>query len=45
VSDVEAVREQVRNGGGGMPAFQGTLSGKEINDVSAYVTEEIASGE
>ena len=32
---------QVRNGGGGMPAFQGQLSDKQINDVSAYVTDTI----
>ena len=38
------VLEQVRNGGGGMPAFQGTLSAKQIRDVSAWVIEEIAGG-
>lgn len=43
-NDVEAVLEQVRNGGGGMPAFQGTLSAKQIRDVSAWVIEEIAGG-
>jgi alcohol dehydrogenase (cytochrome c) len=43
-NDFEAVLEQVRNGGGGMPAFQGTLSAKQIRDVSAWVTEEIAGG-
>jgi quinohemoprotein ethanol dehydrogenase len=41
-NDRRAVMEQVRNGGGGMPAFEGTLSDREIQDVAAYVTEEIA---
>jgi alcohol dehydrogenase (cytochrome c) len=40
----EAVVEQVRNGGGGMPSFEGTLSDQEIQDVAAYVTERIAQG-
>ena len=34
----EAV-EQVRNGGGGMPAFKDQLSEEEIRNVSAFVTE------
>jgi alcohol dehydrogenase (cytochrome c) len=34
--------EQVANGGGGMPAFKGTLSEEEIADVAAYVVEKIA---
>jgi cytochrome c551 len=41
-NDRRAVMEQVQNGGGGMPAFEGTLSDREIQDVAAYVTEEIA---
>ena len=32
---------QVRNGGGGMPASQGQLTDKQINDVAAYVTDTI----
>jgi cytochrome c553 len=36
--------EQVTNGGGGMPAFQGTLSENEIEDVAAYVVQEITHG-
>jgi mono/diheme cytochrome c family protein len=36
--------EQVTNGGGGMPAFAGTLSEEEIEDVSAYVVEEVVNG-
>jgi len=39
--DEATVQRQVTNGGGGMPAFKGTLSAKEIADVSAYVTETI----
>lgn len=37
--DVAAVEDQVRNGGGGMPAFEGDLSDEEIQAVSAYVVE------
>jgi alcohol dehydrogenase (cytochrome c) len=33
--------KQVTNGGGGMPAFKGSLSSKEIEDVAAYVVEKI----
>lgn len=42
--DVEAVVKQVTNGGGGMPAFGGQLSDKQIADVAAYVAEKIAKG-
>jgi len=35
--DLEAAVEQVTNGGGGMPAFEGQLSQQEIEDVAAYV--------
>jgi quinohemoprotein ethanol dehydrogenase len=34
---------QVLNGGGGMPAFKGQLSSKQIADVAAYVTEQITN--
>jgi cytochrome c551 len=37
--DVSTVETQVRNGGGGMPAFEGQLSDEEIAAVSAYVAE------
>ena len=40
--DPAKVRVQVTNGGGGMPAFKDTLTTDQINDVSAYVSEEIA---
>lgn len=36
---VDQVEEQVRNGGGGMPAFEGDLTDDEIQAVSAYVAE------
>jgi heme/copper-type cytochrome/quinol oxidase subunit 2/cytochrome c553 len=36
--------EQVTNGGGGMPAFKGTLSEEEIANVAAYVVEDIVGG-
>ena len=35
--DVQAVVEQVTNGGGAMPAFGGQLSEEEIQNVSAFV--------
>ena len=35
----DQVEEQVRNGGGGMPAFEGDLTDEQIQDVSAYVVE------
>jgi quinohemoprotein ethanol dehydrogenase len=39
--DVDKVTKQVINGGGGMPAFGGQLSSKEIANVAAYVTSVI----
>lgn len=39
---VSAVVKQVGNGGGGMPAFKGQLTSKEIADVAAYVSRKIA---
>ena len=45
--DEATVEQQVRNGGGGMPAFQGRLSDAEIKAVSAYVAEnagKVSSG-
>lgn len=43
-SDAQAVEEQIRNGGGGMPAFEGQLDDQQIADLVAYVTEDIAGG-
>jgi cytochrome c553 len=37
--DFEGAAEQIRTGGGGMPAFEGQLSEQEIADVAAYVTQ------
>jgi mono/diheme cytochrome c family protein len=37
----EGAIQQVTNGGGGMPAFQGVLSEEEIENVAAYVVHEI----
>jgi quinohemoprotein ethanol dehydrogenase len=34
---------QVLNGGGGMPAFKGQLTSKQIADVAAFVTEKITN--
>jgi heme/copper-type cytochrome/quinol oxidase subunit 2/mono/diheme cytochrome c family protein len=36
--------QQGTNGGGGMPAFKGTLSEEEISNVAAYVAEDIVGG-
>jgi mono/diheme cytochrome c family protein len=36
------VAAQVTNGGGGMPAFKGSLTPKQIRDVAAYVAGKIA---
>jgi mono/diheme cytochrome c family protein len=35
----DTVIAQVTNGGGGMPAFEGTLTEQEIMDVAAFVVE------
>ncbi len=40
----EGAEKQVTNGGGGMPAFKGTLSEEEIENVAAYVVEDIVGG-
>ncbi|HEY2480177.1 MAG TPA: cytochrome c [Solirubrobacterales bacterium] len=37
--------QQVTNGGGGMPPFKGILSEAEIENVAAYVAQEITHGE
>jgi mono/diheme cytochrome c family protein len=37
--DASTVETQVRNGGGGMPAFEGQLTDAEIQAVSTYVAE------
>jgi alcohol dehydrogenase (cytochrome c) len=40
----ERVAEKVRTGGNGMPAFSGTLTDQQINDVAAYVASVVAGG-
>jgi mono/diheme cytochrome c family protein len=40
---MSTVVKQMENGGGGMPACKGTLTPKQINDVSAYVTQKITN--
>ena len=42
VTVAEAI-EQIRTGGGGMPAFNGRLSEQSIQDVAAFVVEKRAS--
>ena len=37
--DFDATVQQVKNGGGGMPAFGDRLSDQEIADVAAFVTQ------
>ena len=37
--DFEGAVEQIRNGGGGMPPFEGQLSDQQIADVAAFVTQ------
>ncbi len=41
----EGAIQQVTNGGGGMPPFGGVLSEEEIENVAAYVANEINGGE
>ena len=41
-ADPAKVRAQVTNGGGGMPSFKDTLSQQQINNVAAYVSQDIA---
>jgi mono/diheme cytochrome c family protein len=41
----EGAIQQVTNGGGGMPPFGGTLSKEEIENVAAYVVQDITHGE
>jgi alcohol dehydrogenase (cytochrome c) len=40
----DKVAAQVRNGGGGMPAFGDTLNDKQISDVAEYVTTVVNRG-
>jgi alcohol dehydrogenase (cytochrome c) len=40
----EGAEQQVTDGGGGMPPFKGVLSEEEIENVAAYVSEDIVGG-
>jgi mono/diheme cytochrome c family protein len=42
--DASTVEQKVRNGGGGMPSFEGRLSDAEIAAVAAYVSENAGKG-
>jgi cytochrome c551 len=42
-NEPEAI-EQVTDGGGGMPPFGGTLSEEEIDNVAAYVVQDVVGG-
>ena len=37
--DFEAAVQQIKSGGGGMPAFEGQLSEEDIANVAAFVTQ------
>ena len=37
--DFDAAFQQIKNGGGGMPAFGDRLSDQEVADVAAFVTQ------
>jgi mono/diheme cytochrome c family protein len=41
--DEATVEQQVRNGGGGMPAFEGKLSDEQISAVASYVAGNAGS--
>ena len=41
-SDAEQVLKQIREGGGGMPPFEGQLQDEEIANVAAYVVETLS---
>ena len=37
--DAAAIEEQIRQGGGGMPAFEGQLSDEQIDALAKFVAE------
>ena len=41
-TDAEVVVSQIRDGGGGMPAFGDKLSARELSDVSAFIVKDLA---
>lgn len=42
--NLQRVIAQVTNGGGGMPAFKGSLTDAQIRSVAAYVVQRITRG-
>jgi cytochrome c551 len=42
-TNADVVVDQIRDGGGGMPAFADRLSEQELADVSAFVTKDLAA--
>ena len=42
--DMAAIAEQIRNGGGGMPAFEGQLTDEQIDALAAWVAENRGGG-
>jgi quinohemoprotein ethanol dehydrogenase len=43
-TQLQQVIAQITNGGGGMPAFAGTLTDQQIGDVATYVVQRITHG-
>ena len=43
LKDAQRVRDQIVKGGGGMPPFGDQLSDAEIDDLTTYVTQELAN--
>jgi cytochrome c551 len=39
--DVDGIAEQIRTGGGSMPAFAGELTDAQIDELAAYVAAEL----
>jgi mono/diheme cytochrome c family protein len=42
-TDPDVVVDQIRDGGGGMPAFDERLSAQQVADVSAFVVKQLAA--
>ena len=42
--EFDVVVRQITNGGGGMPAFKGTLTDEQIKDIATYVVQDITHG-
>ncbi|MRG87147.1 outer membrane protein assembly factor BamB family protein [Salinibacillus xinjiangensis] len=45
VTDREALIEQIKKGGGGMPGFEGTLSEDQIDTLAEYILQRLATKE